>query len=127
MTSPMIYDRLLFGMAALWNLSVAATLLFRPEVILARLRIADPGAIVLARSFFSSVATWGIAYALIAIDPGRFRDFAWLGVISKLLFFTLYTAAWREGRLTLQAYVPAIVDLLLAILFIEFLWRRSGS
>ncbi len=121
----MIYDRILFGLAATWNLAAALPLLVRPQVVLSRMRIADPAAILLARSFFSSVATWGVAYALIAIDPVRFRDFAWLGVISKLLFFTIYTMAWNDGRLTREAYLPALVDLLLALLFIEFLWRNS--
>ncbi len=122
----MIYDRILFGLAAAWNLTAALTLMFRPETMLTRLRIADPAAAMVVRSFFSSVATWGIAYGMIAIDPLRFRDFAWLGVISKLLFFTIYAAYFGQGRLTRQAFLPALLDLFLAILFIEFLWRTAG-
>lgn len=122
----MIYDRILFGVAAVWNLVAAALLLWRPEVVLQRMRIADPAAIWLARSFFSSVATWGLAYGMIALDPLRFRDFAWLGVISKLLYFSINTVAFQHGRLTREAYLPALMDLLLAILFAEYLWRTSG-
>lgn len=120
------YDRLLFGLAAVWNLTAAITLLLRPETMLTRLRIADPAAAMIVRSFFSSVATWGIAYAMIAIDPLRFRDFAWLGVLSKLLFFTIYAIYFGQGRLNRQAFLPALLDLFLAVLFIEFLWRTGG-
>jgi hypothetical protein len=122
----MIYDRILFGTAAVFNLLGALTILVRPAAILERMRIADPAATLLARALFSSVATWGIAYALIAVDPLRFRDFAWLGVISKLLFFTVQATAFSEGRLSRVAFLPALVDLLLAILFIEYLQRTPS-
>jgi hypothetical protein len=88
------------------------------EVVLQRMRIADPAAIWLARSFFSSAATWGLAYGMIALDPLRFRDFAWLGVISKLLYFTIYAVAFQQGRLTREAYLPGPASIsFLAILF----------
>jgi hypothetical protein len=121
-----IYDRVIFGLAAAWNLVAAATLLWRPMVVLQRMRIADPAAVWLVRSFFSSVATWGVAYGLIALHPVRFRDFAWLGVISKLLYFTINTVAFQQGRLTREAFLPALVDLFLAVLFFEYLWRTAG-
>lgn len=121
----MIYDRIIFAAAAVWNLLAATMLLWRPEVMLQRMRIADPAAVWLARSFVSSVATWGIAYGMIAFDPLRFRDFAWLGVISKLLYFLINTVAFQQGRLSREAYLPALIDLLLAILFCEYLWRSG--
>jgi hypothetical protein len=115
------YYQALFALSAAWNLGVAAVLLLKPEVMLARLKINDPAARLLVRSFVSSVATWGIGYALIAMDQQRFRDFAWLGVISKTIFFAVYAHAFFKGRIPFQAFVPAIVDLVLAALFAEFL------
>ncbi len=122
-----IYDRILFGVAAAWNLGAAAMLLFNPDFLLVRLNIGDPAAQLLARSFVSSVATWGIGYALIAIDRNRFRDFAWLGLISKTIFFFIYAVAFFGGRLSFPAFIPAIVDLIFALLFAEFLWRTSNQ
>ncbi len=118
------YYRLLFSVAALWNLGAAAMLVFNPDFLLARLGIGDPAARLLARSFASSVTTWGIGYALIAYDRSRYRDFAWLGVISKTLFFTIYAVAFLNRQLSLAAFVPAIVDLIFALLFLEFLLRN---
>lgn len=98
-------------------------LVFNPDFMLARLEIRDPAARLLAQSFASSVATWGIGYALIAYDQEAFRNFAWLGVISKTIFFLIYFAALQKGRLKFAAFVPALIDLILAMLFAEFLWR----
>ncbi len=120
-----VYDSALFAVAALWNLGAAAMLILNPDLLLARLKINDAAARMLARSFASSVATWGVGYALIAVDQQRFRDFAWLGVISKTLFFVIYAEAFFRGRISLKAFTPAIVDLVFAILFVEFLWRTS--
>ncbi len=122
-----VYDRVLFGLAAAWNLGAAAMLLFNPDFLLARLNVGDPAARLLARSFVSSVATWGIGYALVAIDRNRFRDFAWLGVISKTIFFAIYAVAFFSGQISFGAFIPALVDLIFAIFFAEFLWRTSAN
>lgn len=100
-------------------------LLFNPDFLLSRLEIKDTAARMLAQSFASSVTTWGIGYALIAFDQQRFRDFAWLGVISKTLFFLIYLVALLNGRLSFAAFVPALADILFALLFLEFLLRTK--
>ena len=121
------YDRILFAVAAVWNLGAAATLIFNPDFLLAKLSVNDPDARLLARSFASSVTAWGIGYALVAFDRKRFRDFAWLGVISKTIFFTVYAGAFFGGRISFPAFIPALVDLVFAILFVEFLRRLTAK
>lgn len=121
----MIYLQALFGVAAIWNLGAAAMLLLNPDFLLVRLGIRDSAARLLARSFASSVGTWGIGYALVAFNPERFRDFAWLGVISKTIFFLIYFAALLRRRISFAAFIPALVDLIFAALFLEFLWRTK--
>lgn len=122
-----IYDRALFAVAAAWNLCAAAVLIFYPEFLLARLQINDPAARLLARSFASSVTTWGAAYALVALAPRRFRDFAWLGAISKSIFFVIYAVALFSQQIPLPTFIPALVDLIMAALFAEFLWRTKTN
>ncbi len=121
------YLCVVFGVAAIWNLGAAAMLLFNPDFLLARLNIRDLAARLLARSFASSVSTWGIGYALIAYDPRRFRDFAWLGVISKTIFFLIYFVALLNRQMSFTAFIPALVDLIFAALFLEFLLRTGSS
>ncbi|HKQ78009.1 MAG TPA: hypothetical protein VJ810_30205 [Blastocatellia bacterium] len=124
-TTGEVYDRSLFAVAAAWNLGAATMLIFNPDFLLARLAVNDENARLLARSLASSVTTWGIGYALVAINRKRFRDFAWLGAISKTIFFTVYAAAYFGGRISFSAFIPALLDLVFAILFIEFLRRTS--
>ena len=119
------YDKILFVVAAAFNLSAAATLLLSPNTILSRLKITDPQAKILARSMASSVLAWGIAYACILIDPVRFREFVLLGIFSKTIFFIVYSVAFFRKEIDLKAYFPAIIDLILAILFAEYLQNRG--
>jgi hypothetical protein len=119
------YYRLLFGVAAAWNLGAAIILILNPDFLLARLGINDPAAGLLARSFASSVATWGIGYALIAFNQKRFRDFAWLGAISKTIFFTIYAIAYLGGLISMAGFFPALIDLVFALLFAEFLFNEK--
>ena len=119
------YDKALFIIAAAFNLGTAAVLIFRPDIILVRLGISDPAAKLLARSLASSVTVWGIAYALVAINPNRFREFVRLGIFSKTLFFVIYAVAFFGGEITFNAFVPAVIDLILAVLFMEYWWRSE--
>lgn len=116
-------DRILFSAAASFNLASAALLLFFPQVFLARLGIADPAAALLARSLASSATTWGIGYALVAVKAKRYRPFALLGAISKTIFALIYTTALLRGLISFTAFIPALIELVFAALFIEFLWR----
>ena len=119
------YDKALFIIAAAFNLGTAAVLIFRPDIILVRLGISDPAARLLARSLASSVTAWGIAYALVAINPNRFREFVRLGIFSKTLFFVIYAVAFFGGEITFKAFVPAVIDLILAVLFMEYWWSSE--
>jgi hypothetical protein len=119
------YDKALFFVAAAFNLSTAAILIFRPDIVLARLGIAESTAKWLARSLASSVTAWGVAYALVVVNPTRFREFVRLGVFSKMLFFTIYAVAFFSREISFSAFVPALVDLILAGLFAEYLWRTG--
>ncbi len=120
------YDKTLFIVAAAFNLSTAAILIFRPDIVLARLAISDPMAKWLARSMASSVTAWGVAYALVVVNPVRFREFVRLGVFSKTLFFAIYAVAFFSREISFSAFVPAIVDLILALLFVEYLSRTKA-
>jgi hypothetical protein len=120
-----VYDKALFIFAALFNLSTAAVLLIRPEIVLARLAISDPSAKLLARSLASSITAWGVAYALVVVNPRRFREFVRLGAFSKTLFFVIYATAFFKGQISFPTLAPALLDLLLAILFVEYLWRTK--
>lgn len=121
------YDKVLFISAAAFNLGTAAVLLLRPDMVLIRLGIVDPTAKLLARSLASSVTAWGVAYALVAVQPARFREFVRLGIFSKTLFFVIYAVAFFRGEISFAAFVPALIDLGLAGLFAEYWWHTGKT
>ena len=120
-----IYDRILFGGAAAWNLIGGLTLLINPESQLSRLAITDQRAIWVVRSLASSALAWGLGYLLIAVDSERFRQFIWLGLISKTLFALISAWGVAEGAITGNAILPGAVDLVLALLFAERLVGKT--
>jgi hypothetical protein len=120
-------DKALLLIAAAWNLGAAAMLIFHPQFLLARLGINDPAARLLARSLASSAAAWGIGYALAAINARRFRNLIGLGALSKMLFAAIYIAAFFADQISFPAFIPGLVDLLLAMLLAEFLWRTKNK
>jgi hypothetical protein len=117
------YDKILFIAAAVFNLSSAALLFFHPQIFLARIGVNDPAATLLARSLASSATMWGIGYALVAVNAERYRPFALLGAISKTIFAVIYLIAFARGMISFAAFIPAIIELIFAALFLEFLWR----
>jgi hypothetical protein len=118
-----LYNRSLFFAAATFNLASAFALVFFPEMILQRLSVSDPRATLLVRSLASSATTWGIGYALVALNAERFRILALLGAISKTFFTLVYLMAYLRGHISFAAFSPAIIEFLFALLFAEFLWH----
>ena len=123
----MRYDRILFGLAGLFNLAGAAMLIINPDSQLARLNVSDPAARWLARMLASSAATWGIAYLLIAYDAQRFRDLIWLGGFSKTLFAVISIGGYLAGAFSLPGLLPGLADLVLGLLFFAYLWGTQKS
>ena len=119
------YDRILFGSAAVWNLAGGIVLLVNPASQLTRLAITDHQAFWVVRSLGSSAISWGIAYLLIAIDSTRFRQFIWLGLISKTIFALITAWGVSAGALTGNAIVPGAVDLVFALLFAERVLKKT--
>jgi hypothetical protein len=117
------YGRILFAVAALWNIFSAGLLFTRPDLLLAAIGVNQPEAQTLARSLGSSALTWGIAYALVALGGRRFRILGWLGALSKALFAAVYIGALFRGNLSLFAAYPALIELGLALLFVSYLWQ----
>jgi len=117
------YGRILFTVAALWNIFSAGVLATRPDLPLAAVGVNQPEAQIIARSLASSAFTWGIAYALVALGGRRFRILGWLGALSKALFAAVYIFSLIDGKLSLLAAYPAIIELGFAVLFVAYLWQ----
>jgi len=120
------YTRGLFGLAAAFNLAVAAGLLFlRPQM--AALLHLDPvtgSNVVVANLAGALVAVFGYAYARVAGDPLRYRPYVELGTIGKLTVVPAAVLPWLAGQVGWELPLLACGDLLFAALFYDWL-RRS--
>lgn len=73
--------------------------------------------------FIGVTVVWQLAYLLIAQDPERFRPIMLLGVLAKSSFVAAATVLFIQQRLAGTVLAAAMVDLLLAGLFLAAWWR----
>jgi hypothetical protein len=75
------------------------------------------------------LATFGLGYYWVSRDLSKNRDLVRLGAIGKLLVFVVFFGHLILGNITLRLVLPSLVDLLFAILFLEFLacFKRNHS
>lgn len=117
--------RIIFGLAAVFNFIVGASLVFAPGQGVARLGIAsaEPALLALAQLAGAMIVVFGVGYAMVAQDPAGGRQVARLGVIGKLAAFALGTAHYLAGAFPAQAFYAGCGDLVFALLFLAFLVR----
>jgi hypothetical protein len=111
------YYRLMFLAAALWNALAAAAVLFL-------ISKGNPRAALDAISqelLAACLATFGLGYYWVSRDLSKNHDLVRLGAIGKLLVFVVFFKHLILGSITLRLVLPSLVDLLFAILFLEFL------
>lgn len=122
------YARRLFGVAALFNFAVAASLLFGRDWMTSLLALdAISGSnLQIANVAAVLIAAFGYAYWRAALDPRRYRPYIELGVIGKLLVVGAVVAPWLDGAAGWQLPALALGDLLFAILFVQYLRSRRS-
>jgi hypothetical protein len=115
--------RWLFGTAAIFNLAVAAGLLFLRSWLIPLLKLApiEGSNIVTLNLTACFVGLFGYAFALVAIDPLRYRQFIWLGAIGKMLAVACVLWPWLQGTIPANLPIFIVADLIYALLFIAFL------
>jgi hypothetical protein len=67
----------------------------------------------------------GIGYYWVARDLSKNRAIVKLGVIGKLAVFSIVMGHAIRGDIPYALALPAVIDLMFAILFLEFLMRRG--
>jgi hypothetical protein len=125
-----VYARWLFGTAAFFNLLVGFNLAFLRYWVETPLLHLDPIAgtnLVLCNLAGALIGSFGYAYARVAADPVKYRPYIHLGVIGKLLAVAGVVWPWMIGAVSWK--LPALVgiDLIYAILFLDFLRRTKAA
>lgn len=119
------YTRLLFSVAALFNLAVALGLLTASAQIGALLNLgpATAGSVVLSNLSGAFVGLFAYAYARVAMDPQRYRVYVELGAIGKMLVLPAAGIPWAMGYIGWELPLLACGDLFFALLFWDWLRR----
>ena len=130
----MRHARLLFTVAALWNISAAAVALLAPDYHRAMFfgPTADAGGpvgLVNTQVFWVSVLFFGLGYGMVARDPAKNHGLVLVAALGKIWVFLAWSSAWLEGEMTNFAMVGAVGDLVFAVLFMWFLvvGRRANN
>ncbi|MGP1353380.1 MAG: hypothetical protein ACTS1Z_08655 [Parasphingopyxis sp.] len=121
----MRFARWTFGIAAVWGIAIIAPLYFLESRIAADFPppVARPE---LYYGFVGVVLAWQFVYALIAIDPVRYRPIMLIGALGKLSFFGACTMLYLQGRVEAALVTTTAPDLLLALLFC-LAWVKTGG
>lgn len=126
MTRQTLFARRVFLWAGIYGILVLAPLYFM-EAKLAR---DFPPPFSHPEQFYGFLGValaWQFAFLLIASDVPRYRMFMLPAVAEKLLSSVSALWLYAAGRVTAIAAAPAVVDLLLALLFIVAFWRCRAS
>jgi len=72
------------------------------------------------------VFVFGIGYYWVSKDLSKNHDIVKLGIIAKILVFLIFSYHYLFGNMPLMIALFSVVDLIFAILFIEFL-KNTGK
>jgi hypothetical protein len=117
------YYRSMFFFGALWNWGAGMLFFFAYKPIFAWLGMKELNYPVLMYAFLILVFVFGIGYYWVSRDINKNHDIVKMGFMGKTLLFFLYTYYYLMGEVHLLIEMCLFVDLVFAILFMEFLLR----
>jgi hypothetical protein len=116
------YYRYLFLIGAIWNWSATTIFFFAYEQIFSLAGMEVPANPLFLRLFLSLAFVFGIGYYWVSRDITNNHAIVKLGIMGKLCVFVLMTYYWVEGYVKLSLVPTGVVDLIFAILYLEFLF-----
>jgi hypothetical protein len=112
----MTFARVVFWIAAIYGVAVIFPMYFTE----ANLNTQNPPALTHPEYYYSFLGVtlaWQVLFIVIAITPGRFRVIMLPCALEKLSLIPTFLILNPQGRFPQLWVAPAIVDVLLAILF----------
>ncbi|MBN8606139.1 MAG: hypothetical protein J0L81_04415 [Caulobacterales bacterium] len=113
--------RVLFALAALYNLAVGGAMLAAPGALAPQLSVEGAGAPFAL--MMSGLLMFGVGYAMTARDPAGNRGIVWIGMIGKIGAAALGTIQYQAGIVQFSTFALGMGDLVFVALFALFLWR----
>ncbi len=123
------YYRKMFFVGAVWNWVATAPLILGYKILFPLYNMALPTYPVFLLMFSGLCFIFGIGYYWVSRDLSRNHDIVRLGIAGKLLVFVALSWAGITGQIHLIWIGAGIVDLVFALLYMEFLStvKRHGG
>jgi hypothetical protein len=121
------YYNALFIAAACWNWLAGGAILFAETPIRSWLGMPASNDPLSAQLFAATVIAFGIGYYLVGRETSRNRDLVKIGIVGKVLVFLLSLYHALAGDVPFAFVAAAAVDMIFAILFVEFLLHTSHA
>lgn len=122
MTRQTLFAKRVFFWAGIYGILVLAPLYFMEE----KLARDFPPPFSHPEQFYGFIGValaWQFAFLLIASDVERYRLFMLPAVAEKLLSSVATLLLYAADRIAAMVAAPAVIDFLLALLFIAAFWR----
>lgn len=122
----------LFFLGSLWNLSIGITGIFFYEFCVTMFFGKEAIAYNLLSVLFfklmmTAIVMFGIGYYLVSRELTLNRGIVWLGLVSKLILFTVFAYYFIVGQATLFAFLTLCGDFTWSIFFIRFLVQSAAG
>jgi len=123
----MNFWKVVFALAAAFNLAIGLSALFAPEFLFALLGPPPLPYFLFVRIMGALVAIFGIGYAMVAAQPQQNRGIVWLGAIGKPVTPVILWLYVRAGLIPMTVFWPGVGDLMFAALFAIYLVRTKAT
>ena len=121
------YYKVLFIVAGIWNLAAGVICwtgsVLMPDVFFKMFNMPLPSSLFPFHAMFWSIIAFGIGYIIVSRDITKNHGLIFIGMLAKILFLIdcIITVILKEANIMLLG--TGIVDLIFAILFVEFLLK----
>ncbi len=118
------YYKYLFLISAIWNWIIGIIFFLIPLVWPAGFGffgVAVPPSNIFIHAFFGLVFIFGIGYFIIFLDINKNHAILIIGAVSKGFVFVNFLVYLILGEFNFIGFIPVIIDLIFACLFVEFL------
>ena len=118
------YYKNMFLCAGLWNFVVGLIFLLASIIMLPTLvasyDLEVPPSSFFIHGFLVLVIVLGIGFFIVSKDISKNHGIVQMSVVEKFLIFIVFLIYFLMGDFNFLMFIPAIVDLILGILFLEF-------
>jgi hypothetical protein len=122
----MIFWRIVFGLAAAFNIVVGYQIVTDPASLSAQPFTGSAQEALLIKSCGWLIAVFGVGYGLVALQPLANRGIAFLGIIGKLAMPIFAYPLYQSGAISFESYALTLGDLVFVVLFAWFMLANSN-